>query len=184
MAKVEEIIKETITKLPRKDLEKLVLKAAQKDRSFHDYMLVNYANKEFGEQDLFDKAKADLEFLFRKSYRGFSEELQLANMLAACHKRINDFGKVCKQKEKELTLIMLVLRIPFSLSTNMFCTCFTAYNHKVYLLLKKTVTLYESKIHQDYRIEFYDMLNEYLVVFHRTSSHLDYVHTLKKSVSL
>jgi hypothetical protein len=86
MAKHNQLIKETVTQLSREELEKLVLRVAQKYKQFHDYLLVNYADKEFGEDDLFDKAKADLEILFRKQYKGFSEELQLANMMAAYEK--------------------------------------------------------------------------------------------------
>jgi hypothetical protein len=182
MAKVDESIKKTVSQLSKKELEKLVLRAAQKHKEFHDYVLVNHADPAFGEADLFKKAKADLEVLFRKRHKGFSEELQLANMLAACFKRINEFGKVCRNAELELRLIMFVLDIPFSLSPNMFCTCFTAYNHKVYLLLRKAVSILQKKLHADYRVEYEAKLNEYLSIMHRTSKHLDYIYNLPEQV--
>ncbi len=184
MAKTDELIKQTVARLSKKELEKLVIRATQKHKPFYDYILVTHADPEFGEAELFEKAKADLEILFRKRYKGFSEELQLANMLAACLRRINEFGKVCRKKELEVRLIMLVLDIPFSLSTNMFCTCFTAYNHKIYLLLRKAVSILQTKLHADYSLEYEPKLNEYLNIMHRTSRHLDYIYNLPEKVSI
>ncbi len=73
MAKVASTIIAQICKLQRKELEKLVLKAASKDKSFHDYLLVNYFEKEDSEQHLFEQAKDELEILFRKNYKGISQ---------------------------------------------------------------------------------------------------------------
>jgi hypothetical protein len=181
-SKINPAIMDAVLKLSRTDLEKLVLLAAQKNKDFHDFLLVNYAENEGGEKELFEEAKADLETLFRKRYKGFSEELQLANMLAACHKRINEFGKICNKKDLELELILYVLNIPFSLTTNMFCTCFTQYNYRVVLLVKRAVTLLKNKLHEDYRIEFEPTINNYLTILHSTSSHLDFVNVLPKSI--
>lgn len=182
MEKMDASIKQAITRLSKKELEKLVLRAAQRHKEFHDYVWVTHADQEFGEAELFEKAKADLEILFRKRYKGFSEELQLANMLAACLKRINEFGRACRNSELELRLILFVLDIPFSLNTSLFCTCFTAYNQKVYLLLRKAVTVLQKKLHVDYRADYEPKLNEYLNIMHRTSGHLNYISNLPGKV--
>lgn len=182
MPKVASVITSQIGQLTKKELEKLVLKAASKDKFFHDYLLVNYFEKEHGEQDLFEQAKDELEILFRKNYKGFSEELQMANMLGACTKRVSEFSKTCKSKNLEADLIMHVLKIPFSLSTNMFCTCFTAYNYKVVLLLKRVINLLQTKMHEDYLIQYRENINEYLNILHRTSDYLDYVNALPQNI--
>ena len=181
MPRVEPVVKEAISQLPKNELVKLVLKAAQKSKEFRDLLFANYTNKEFAAQELFESAKADLDNLFRNSYRGISEELQVVALLSACHKRINQFEKVCKDKEQVLQLILYVLEIPFSLNTNMFCTCFTAFNYQVYRLVKKSITLLNT-IHEDYRIEHAARINEYLVVLHRTSNHLDYVYSMPQTI--
>lgn len=182
MSKVADIISSQISNLSKKELEKLVLKAAQRDKEFHDFLLVNYFDKEFGEQDLFEKAKEDLEVLFTKKYRGYAEELQLAEMLKSCTKRITEFAKVCKNKQLEADLIMHVLEIPFSFPSKMFKTCFTAYNYKVVSLLKRIINLVEKKMHEDYKIQYRSKINDYLNVLHSTCSHLDYVYALPASV--
>ena len=115
MAKVSITISSQISALSKKELEKLVLKAASKDKSFHDYLLINYFEKEYGEQDLFEEAKSDLDALFVKRYKGYAEEEKIAHMLGACGKRIAEFSKVCKNMNLEADLILYALEIPFSI---------------------------------------------------------------------
>ena len=182
MAKTSATISSQIKNLSRQQLEKLVLKAAAKDKSFHDYLLVNFFDKEFGEQDLFEQAKADLDILFKKRYKGFAEEEKLANMLIACSKRISAFGKICKQKNLEADLVMYVLNIPFSLPHSLFGTCFTSYDYRVGLLVAKIVNLLSKKLHEDFKLEYKDEINNYLNILHRTSNHLDTIYHLPKAI--
>lgn len=182
MTKIDSYIQEEISLLPKNELVKLVIKAASVNKQFHDYLLVNYINKKSGEKELFEQTKNDIEILFQKSYKGFSEELRLANMLAACNRRINEFSKIAKDKSLEMDLIMHVLKVPFSLPSQYFSTCFTRYNQQVYFLIKKAVTLINKKLHEDYHIQYAAPLNEYLEILHNFSDHLDYIYLLPKSV--
>jgi len=182
MAKPSATISSQIKNLSREQLEKLVLKAAAKDKSFHDYLLVNFFDKEFGEQDLFEQAKADLDLLFKKSYKGYAQEEKLGNMLAACSKRIIEFGKICKLKNMEADLVMYVLAIPFSLQNNLFGTCFTNYDYRVGLLVKKMISLLENKIQEDFKMEYKNRINSYLSILHNTSGHLNTINALPESI--
>ncbi len=182
MAKPSGTISSQLKNLSRKELEKLVLKAAAKDKSFHDYLLVNYLDKEFGEQDLFEQAKADIDLLIKKSYKGFSHQEKLANMLIACSKQITDFGKICKQKNLEADLVMYVLEIPFSLPLNLFGTCFYSYDYRVGLLVKKMIGLLNNKLHEDFKLEYKRKINSYLKILHHTSDHLNTVYALPKEI--
>lgn len=182
MPKIDSNIKEEIALLPKNELVKLVIKAASKNKEFHDYLLVNYIDKSHGEKELFEQAKRDIEILFHKSYRGFSQELQLANMLAACNKRINEFAKVSKDKTLEMELILQVLEIPFSFCSKCFGTCFTRYDQQVYLLVKKAMTLLKKKLHEDYHIQYAPKINEYISSLHHTSDHLDYIYNLPEKI--
>ena len=94
MARISSQLKEEITKLSKKDLEKLILKAATMHQTFQDYLLVNHIDLVHGKKELFYIAKSDLNNLMVKNYKGFSEELRMANMLAACNKRINELESV------------------------------------------------------------------------------------------
>jgi len=168
--------------LPLKDLQQIVLKMAAKDKAVYDFLLINYLDKASGEQALHEQTIADLDQLFRKGYKGFSEELQLANMLSACIKRINEFTKVSNNKVMEADLLVYTLELPFSLSTNLFCTCFTQYNTKVAQIVKRLITVVTKKLHPDYRIEYTGKINGYLQVLHRTSSHIDTIYNLPKAI--
>jgi hypothetical protein len=181
MPRITPEIKELISKIQRKDLEKLLLKAVSKDKGFYDFLIVNYLNKESGEQDLFDQAKSDLDRLFTKCYKGFSKNLQMANMLSACIKRINEFSKVCKNKNLEADLIIYALEIPFSYKGN-FGTCFTALDHKVGLMVNRLFNLVTKKMHEDYLAEYKDNINYYLKILHSCSNHVSVIYKLPDEI--
>ena len=182
MPRLDKETKERIKNLDYKELQDIVLKLATKEKSSYDYIFVNYLDKEFGEKELFEMAKADLEMIFLKRYKGFSEQLQIANMLGACIKRINEFTKISKNKLFEADLLLYVLEIPFSLTTNMFGTCFTQYDTKVAIIIKRLINVVTKKLHEDYRIEYDETINDYLKILHRTSSHIDTVYNLPKAI--
>lgn len=178
MPKISTEVKNQIATISKTELEKIVIKMAAKDKSVFDYLLVNYLEKATGENDLFEETKMDLDSLFRKSYKGFSKELQLANMLSACIKRINQFSKICKNRDLEADLLMHVLELIFSLSANQFGTCFTIYDYKVALMINRVITIVQTKLHPDYKIEYAEKINKYLAILHRTSNHIDFIYGL------
>jgi hypothetical protein len=104
-------------------------------------------------------------------------------MLAACSKRITAFSKICKHKNLEANLIMYVLEIPFSLPARSFRTHNTGFNFKVVSLLKKVMKLIEEKLHEYYKIEYEEKINEYLKKLHASCFDLGYVSTLPKKLS-
>ena len=175
-------MKKEVEKLSKKDLEKLVLKAASMNRQFRDYLLINFIDRELGESDLFEAARADLKVLCGKNYKGRSDEMRSANMLVACNKRIGVFSKVCKDKSLEMDLIMDVLKSAFLPSRGFLGTCFTKFDYQVYLLVKKAITLLEDKLHEDYYIQYAADINKYLKLLHDRSRHLNYVYAMPKTV--
>lgn len=182
MPRLDKETKERIKKLEYEELQDIVLKLSSKEKSVYEYVFANYLDKEFGEKELFETTKADLEIIFRKRYKGFSEQLQIANMLTACIKRINEFTKISKNKMFEADLLLYILEVPFSLTTKMFGTCFTQYDTKVAMIVKRLINLVTKKLHEDYRIEYEETINDYLQILHRTSSHIDTVYNLPKAI--
>ncbi len=182
MPRLDKETKEQIKRLDSKDLQDIVISLATKEKMVYDYILLNYLDKESGEQDLFESTKTDLEIIFGKRHKGFSEELQIANMLGACIKRINEFTKISKNKVLEAELLLYVLQVPFSLTTKMFGTCFTQYDTKVAMIVKRLITIVTKKLHEDYKIEYEDKINEYLQILHKTSNHIDMVYNLPKAI--
>lgn len=181
MPKISKEIKEQIKLFSRKSLEDIVIKLAS-NKGNYDYLLVNYLDKESGEKELYQEALADIDFYTTKNYKGFSEQLRLANFLSACIKRINEFTKISKNKKLEADLILYVLEIPFSYSTKMLGTCFTQYDYKVGLLVKRLMTIVTKKLHEDYKLDYADKINEYLSILHSTSTHIDFIYAFPKSI--
>lgn len=182
MPRLSKEIKEKIKSLECKELQDIVLKLSSKDKSVYDYVFANYLDKEYGEKELFETAKADLEIIFIKRYKGYAEELQMANMLGACIKRINEFTKISKNKIFEAGLLLHILEVPFSLTTNMFGTCFTQYDTKVAMIVRRLINVVTKKMHEDYKIEYEETINEYLQILHRRSNHIDTVYNLPKTI--
>ncbi len=81
MPRISRETKEEIANLSHAELLQIVLKMAAREKSVMDYVMVNYIDKEMGEEVLYEEAIADLNALMIKGYRGFSEQLQWANML-------------------------------------------------------------------------------------------------------
>jgi hypothetical protein len=173
MPKISPEIKKQIAAISKTGLEKIVIKMAAKDKAVFDYLLVNYLEKETGENELFEEAKMDLDFLFTKSYKGFAQQLQLANMISACIQCINRFSKICKNRNLETDLVMYVLEAVFELPASLLGTCFTAYDYKVTLMLKRVITLVQTRLHPDYKIEYAEKINNYLTILHRTSNYIN-----------
>jgi hypothetical protein len=145
-------------------------------------VLFRSLNKETGEKELFEITKVDLDLIFQKKHKGYAPELQLANMLGASIKRVNEFTKISKNKVLEANLLMYILEVPFSLTTDMFGTCFTQYDTKVAMIVKRLINIVTTKLHEDYKIEYEDAINEYLKILHRTSRHVNTVYNLPKAI--
>ncbi len=182
MTKIDAEFKKHIKSLSKKELEEIVIRVAARHKEVHDFLLENYVDTQFGERDLFEEAANNIQLLFTKKYKGFSVELQLASMIEACVKRINQFQKICKNKNFEADLILMVLDEIFSYSHKLFGTCFTRYDYKTGLLLKRLVTLVTSKLHPDFKIEYLNKINQYLNVLHNTSDHLDSIYALPREI--
>lgn len=175
-------LNEKLKTLSKIELEKLVLNAAAKHKEFDIYLRLNYLDKAQTETELIENTKREIDMLMRKSYKGFSHQLQLANMLTACNKKVVAFSKVCKNKKAEADLLMLLLEIPFQYApSGSLGTCFTAYDYKVANLVKKVITIVNTKLHPDYKIEYAEKINSYLTILHSCSSQNDFVYALPKS---
>ena len=182
MPKLSEEFKSEIKVLSREDLEKIVIRFAQKYAEMHDYILINHIDKSKGEREVFSDAQSDLDVLMSKSYKGFSFQLQMANKITACVKRINEFDKVCKSKHLVADLCIYVLDSIFSLPENTFGSCFTNFDYKASLLTQKLITLVQKKLHPDYMANYRNNINTYLSILHSRASFHDFVYKMPKEV--
>jgi hypothetical protein len=181
MAINKAILKEQITELTKKELVDIVLKLAVK-RYNYEFLLVNFLDKESGEQTLFEDAKEDIEKLWQKEFKGRTIQHQMVKRLNACVKRIAEFTIETKSKKLEADLVLYVLELQFAQSTKIFGARFSGYDYKVGLLLKKLISLVAKKLHPDYMIDYQDRINEFLDKLHRTSNRINTIYDLPQSI--
>lgn len=182
MPRLSPEIKEQIKSLSQNELQQIILKLAAKDEMAYNFLTVNYLDKEYGEQELYDKTTADLDLLLLKGYRGASAQLQTANKLSACIKRINEFCKISNNKKMEADLLNYLLKETFLLPPDFFGTCFTKFDTKAAQIVRRLTTIVTKKLHEDYKIEYREDINHYLRVLHDRSNHIDYVYKLPKEI--
>jgi hypothetical protein len=115
-------------------------------------------------------------------HKGYSKQLQRANMLSACVRHINDFTNVSSNRLLEARLLMHVLEIPSAESSNIFCTGFTQYDTRVARIVRRVTTLVTTKLHEDHRTEFVDTINEYLTILHRVCIRFGTVYKLPRAI--
>jgi hypothetical protein len=181
MSRDKAILKEQVNELSKKELVDIVLKLSAK-RYNYEFLLVNFLDKEGGEQTLFEEAKEDIDRLCQKEFKGSTELKQHVKKLNACTKRITEFTVETKSKKLEADLILYVLEIQFSTYSRMFGERIAGYDYKVGLLLKKLISLVTKKLHPDYLIDYLDKINEFLTKLHHTSNRINTIKELPDKI--
>ena len=162
MPRISKETRDQIRQIDGDELAKIVIHLASKDESAYDYILLNYLDPENGKEELFEEAKLDIDEFFEHNYRGRALQIKVANMLTDCNKRIKTFASVSKDKAMEADLMIYVLDDIFLLGEGEFGTCWTKFDHKVAMMVKRLITIVEKKLHEDLKIEYREPINGYL----------------------
>jgi hypothetical protein len=149
MPKVPDVVKDAIKQLSKAELEKLVLKAAVKHKSFNDFLLVNYAPEGMGEEDLYEQAVEKIDMCYSKSYLGRSYEKKQNRRLMAQVAIIAAFDKHCKQKHYTLLLLLSLVKTQLGDKAITFGTWYQAYDNKIASLIKRINLIATKKLHPD-----------------------------------
>ncbi len=175
------ILKEQLAELSKKDLAEMVLKLAAK-RYNYEFLLVNFLDKDSGEQTLFEEAKEAIDVLNKKEFKGRTIQHQLVKRLNACTKRINEFTVETKSKKLEADLVLYVLELQFTHPKKIFGARVSGYDYKVGLLLKKIISIVTKKLHPDYLIDYQDKINEFIEKLHSTSDRINTIKELPQEI--
>ncbi len=164
--------------MPVKEKDKLLLQLLRKSPETIQKIYYQNVSEKDEIDTLIENLKVEIEDLLSREYskRG-NEYKNLARGIGKASKEIARFKGVLSP-EQETEINMYLLDIIFTDLANNLGTCWTVFDHKVTQTLSKTINLVTKKIHEDYRVEFEDKLNNYLRILKRKSSHLDYVFIL------
>ncbi|MDD3321680.1 MAG: hypothetical protein PHS59_09575 [Paludibacter sp.] len=175
------ILKEQLEQLSKKELTEMLLKLAGK-RYNYEFLLVNFLDKDGGEQTLYEECINDIDQLCLKEYKGSTELKKLVKKLNACMKRVNEFTVEAKSKKLEADLLLYVLDLQFQNYPKMFGAKVSGYDYKVGLLLKRFINIVTKKLHVDYFIDYQDNINIFLEKLHYTSNRINTINALPNKI--
>lgn len=171
MAKVHPQVSEHIKSLNKKELEKLVLKAAASYKPFHEFLLVNIDHAEEAVEDLFESYKKQIDALQVRSFYGNRRrEKQEAKKLQECGKLITAFDKNCKDKRFTVELMLYTLQFQIEITDAAFGTYYQPYDNKVRALIEKVLKFATTKIHEDLLMDYKNEIQKYMDWFNKSQS--------------
>lgn len=181
MLRNKAILKEQLNRFTKAELVEILAKMSTK-RFNYEFLLVKYLDPEGGEELLFEDAKEDIEHLMDKEFKGRTIQHQMVKRLKACTNRIKDFTEETQDKKLEADLILYVLEIQFQDNSHVFGAKYSGYDYKVGLLLKKLIGLVNTKLHDDYFVDYQDKINMMLTSLHHTSNRINTIKSLPKEL--
>lgn len=177
MLRNKTILKNQLNNFSKAELIQMLTKIAAK-RFNYEFLLVNYLDTENGEMLLFEETIEQIDILIIKEYKGRTQAHQMVKRLKACTRCIKDFTQETKDKKLEADLILYVLEIQLDKNSTVFGAKYAGYDYKVGLLLKKLITLVTTKLHEDYLLDYQDIINKMLHTLHRTSNRINTIKSL------
>lgn len=182
MPKLSSDFKRQLKSLSSSDLEKIALKCAGRDRFCYEFILVNFLNPEYGEQDLFENYKSELDQLSNKTFAGRTESKRLAKLLKASNQLVRQFKLVVKKPNLEVELYLHALKIQFESLPQNINGRYQVYDNALARTLKKVIDLVADKLHEDYLLEYQGSINGYLLTLHRLAPFNPNVKVLPKMI--
>ncbi len=182
MPKLTAEIKKQIKGLPKADLEQIVLKSAGRDKYWYEYIYVHFLNPGYGEQDLFEDYKLELDKLSQKSFPGRHESMRLNRLLKASNTLIRQFHQIVKKTHLEVELYLHALDFHFEISPGHLGGRYQVYDNNVARTLKKVIAMTRDKLHDDYLLEYGGKINGYLLTLHRLAPFNPIVRELPRQI--
>lgn len=182
MPKLTAEIKKQIKGLSKPDLEQIALKCASRDKYWYEYIYVHFLNPEYGEQDIFEDYKLELDKLSQKSFPGRRESMRLTRLLRASNTLIRQFNRIVKKTHLEVELYLYALDIHFEISPSHLGGQYQVYDNNIARTVKKVIALIREKLHDDYLLEYGGKINGYLLTLHRLAPFNPIVRELPRQI--
>lgn len=178
-----EDLKPYLETLDANQKDKLLYRLLKKDQQLMDQLYYKHIAP-----DELDVRFADVESEVKGAlfgvYRAKSDELALAKAIGEAKKVINRFTKVDKRPEKEVALLMIILKAVFEDVDNpaRLGTCWRRYDLSVAQTLKRVITLIGNKLHEDYQLDYKGKIDRYLLRIKSASGFNDFVYDLPQEL--
>ena len=183
MPSVSKELKREIEELPVVELQKLVIELAGKNKQNHDYINVRYLSKGSAEEDLYEATTEFISSEISQVWMGRGVvQKNIAKYISKCISEINHYTKTTKNKPNEARLLLNLIDNVIEGFENELGTCWTVYDSKLAITVKRLVNLVSNKLHSDYFIEFEKPINRCLSILHQRSNFLDIVYNLPNKI--
>lgn len=169
-------LKNKISLLTPEEMQKIIYRFAQSNKDMYDALVFEYLNSG-DDTELFEEAKEYIDMQLSYLSGGIIQK-RLAKAIGASVKEINRFAKITKNKKLEADLLLFLLKNVFENYGNCFGSCWTAFDAKVGITTGRLFNLVKNKLHDDYRIEYRDELNGFIVKLKRNSSHISSIFNM------
>ncbi|MDX2190484.1 MAG: hypothetical protein SFY32_11530 [Bacteroidota bacterium] len=177
----KEEIKQTISSMPRVELEKILLKILARESDLRDTIVLNYLDPEFGQENYYLKIKDKLESLKTKPQKGHSFEKKTTHYLRDCSKLISKYGRISKNHINECDLMVATLDPIFNNHTKNLGKSYKSFDIRLAMLVERLMKTVKTKLHEDYFIEYEPKINGYISTLKQYSAHIERVANLPKS---
>jgi hypothetical protein len=174
MQRNKKILKDQLQEFSKNELIEIVLKLSGR-KEIYDYVRVNYTEKGYGEQSLFDETLEEIEELLYKAYKGRTPQHQACSKIKALNKRLKEFTDISKNKKLEADLLLHILEHFFGYETRFWARDHASFDYKVALLLERFIKVITQQLHPDYLVDYSDKANLFLKKIHYSSDHLQTV---------
>jgi len=181
MPKLTDGFIENVNQLSLKQLQSAVLTYAKKNDDFCNFIILNYFNDTEHLTQIFNETEEQVIHALNSGSRGNIYQ-QLAASIDKSIKHINHYRDLTKDKIGEARLLHFVLDYFFKHYSQFLGTCFTVFDSKLSRTVSRFIGLVNNKLHSDYKIEFEDDINNYLIILHQKSNHLDFVYLLPHKI--
>lgn len=170
-----------IEKLSHKDLIDIVKKSASKSQEIYRLIEINYFGDEDTLEKYFEETKNDVALEVAFIDLSGAPQNRIAKAIGKAIKLINEYVKVAKNPVHEAELLNIVLERVFTDYSRQLGTCFTVFDSKVAVTLRRFHNLVLNKLHEDYHIQYADSIDSYIKSLKATSRFLDSVYGLPDS---
>ncbi len=159
--------KKAIKELSEKEKETLLLRAVRRDAEFYDMLAFELLEEVTLEYLIEETSEKMYELLHTTSGRSFAKSL--AKSLRKAIQEIARFKRVTKNAKGEIELQMYLLQLIFTNFTGQFESAYGSFFVTTARLTLRTVQLIRKNLHEDYHLEYKNMLDEYLAQLHSRS---------------
>lgn len=168
--------KKALKRLPDKEKETLLLRAARRDAELYDTLRFELL-PDVTVETVFEQAADQIHELFAVGATGRLLNRSLTKALSKAGKEVARARRITKEKRLEINLNLYIMRQIFDNYTGQFDSVYGGFYNATARLVNRTIALIAANLHEDLWLEYKPELDDFLTQLHarRRSQELKFV---------